>query len=201
MLIEIHPDNPGEKKIAQAVEVLRQGGLVIYPTDTIYGIGCDMFNAKAVERVCKFKGINPQKNTLSIICQNISHISKYAKVSQRIFELLKSNLPGAFTFILPGSNQLPAVFKNRKVVGIRVPNNKIMLNLVTELGNPILTTSIHHDDDDTEHYCDPELIDEQYRNEVDLVINGGYGHCEPSTIVDCCGNEPVITRQGLGELQ
>ena len=201
MLIEIHPDNPNSRQIQQAVEVLRKGGVVIYPTDTIYGIGCDMFNSKAVERVCKFKGINPQKNTLSIICQNISHISKYAKVSQRTFELLKDNLPGAFTFLLNGSSQLPAIFKNRKVVGVRVPDNKIIMDLVTELGNPILTTSIHYKDDDVEHYTDPELIYDKYQNVVDLVINGGYGGNEPSTIVDCTEEELIITRQGFGELQ
>ncbi len=174
---------------------------MIYPTDTIYGIGCDIFNAKAVERVCKFKGINPQKNNLSIICQNISHVSKYAKVSQRIFELLRNNLPGAFTFLLNGSSQLPAIFKNRKVIGVRIPNNRIVMDLVTELGNPILTTSIHYNSDMMEFYTDPELIYEKYRNVADLVINGGYGNNEPSTIVDCTGEEPVITRQGLGELQ
>ncbi len=202
MLIEIHPDSPNPRQIQQAVEVLRKGGVVIYPTDTIYGIGCDIFNAKAVERVCKFKGINPQKNNLSIICQNISHISKYAKVSQRIFELLKNNLPGAFTFLLNGSSQLPAVFKNRKVVGVRIPDNRIVADLVTELGNPILTTSIHFDNEMMEYYTDPELIDEKYRHVVDLVINGGYGNCEPSTVVDCTtDDEPVVTRQGLGRLK
>ncbi|MDR1699101.1 MAG: threonylcarbamoyl-AMP synthase [Prevotellaceae bacterium] len=201
MLIEIHPESPNPRQIQQAVEVLRKGGVVIYPTDTIYGIGCDIFNPKAVERVCKFKGINPQKNNLSIICQNISQISKYAKVSQRIFELLKNNLPGAFTFLLNVSSQLPAVFKNRKVVGVRIPDNRIVADLVAELGNPILTTSIHFDDEMMEDYTDPELIDEKYRDVVDLVINGGYGNCEPSTVVDCTTDEPVIKRQGLGVLK
>jgi tRNA threonylcarbamoyl adenosine modification protein (Sua5/YciO/YrdC/YwlC family) len=201
MLIEIHPDNPNPKKIQQAAEVLRAGGLVVYPTDTIYTIGCDVFNVKAVERICKFKNINPKKNTLSILCQNISYISKYAKVSQRTFELLKNNLPGPFTFLLNSSSQLPSIFKNRKVVGVRIPDNKIVQDLLVELGNPMLTASIYHSDENTEYYTDPELIHEQYQNIADLVINGGYGNIESSTIVDCTGDEPVITRQGAGDLK
>jgi tRNA threonylcarbamoyl adenosine modification protein (Sua5/YciO/YrdC/YwlC family) len=198
MLIKIYAENPNSKAIAQVVSILRDGGIIIYPTDTVYAMGCDALNVRAVEKICKIKGINPQKSNLSIICPNLSNISEYAKVSNPVFKLMKRNLPGAFTFILNATNSLPKIYKNRKEVGIRIPDNKIILTLAEELGNPILTTSVRDKDDFMEYCPDPELIEEEYGNIVDRVIDGGYGGLEPSTIVDCTGEEIKIVRQGKG---
>ena len=162
MLIKIYPDNPNPKEIEKVVTVLRDGGLVIYPTDTIYAIGCDALNVRAVERICKLKGVNPQKSNLSIICYDLANLSEYAKVSNSAFKLMKKNLPGPFTFILPTSSSLPKIYKNRKEVGIRVPDSSIVRTLVQELGNLILTMSIRDDDDIKEYSTDPELIEEKY---------------------------------------
>ena len=162
MLTKIYPDNPNPKEIDKAVQIFRDGGLVIYPTDTVYAIGCDALNVRAVEKICRIKGVNPQKSDLSIICYDLSNLSNYAKVSNAAFKLMKKNLPGPFTFILPTSSELPKIYKNRKEVGIRVPDNNIIRTLVLELGNPILTMSIHDDDDIVEYSTDPELIDEKY---------------------------------------
>ena len=201
MLIKIYPENPNAKEIDKVVSVLRDGGLVIYPTDTIYAIGCDALNVRAVESICKMKNINPQKSNLSIICYDLSNLSEYAKVSNAAFKLMRKNLPGAFTFILPTSSELPKIYKNRKEVGIRVPDNNIVRQIVKELGNPILTTSIHDEDDEILEYAtDPELIFEKYERSVDVVIDGGYGGLIPSTIVDCTNDEFDIVRQGKGEL-
>lgn len=200
MLTKIYPENPNLKEIDKVVSILRDGGLVIYPTDTVYAIGCDALNVRAVEKICQIKGINPQKSNLSIICYDLSNISEYAKVSNATFKLMKKNLPGPFTFILPTSSELPKIYKNRKEVGIRVPDNLIIRTLVKELGNPILTMSVHDDDDVIEYTTDPELIDEKYENRVDLVIDGGYGGTEASTVVDCTTDDFEILRQGKGKL-
>lgn len=198
MLIKIYPENPNPREIDKVIDVLRDGGLVIYPTDTVYAIGCDALNVRAVEKICQMKGINPQKSNLSIICYDLSNLSEYAKVSNSAFKLMKKNLPGPFTFILPTSSELPKIYKNRKEVGIRVPDNNIIRTLVKELGNPILTMSVHDDDDVIEYSTDPELIHEKYENTVDIVIDGGYGGFEASTVVDCTTDEFGIVRQGKG---
>lgn len=201
MLVKIYNQNPNTKEITRVVNILQEGGLVVYPTDTVYAIGCDALNVRAVEKICKIKGIDPKKANFSIICYDLSDISEYVKVNTPTFKLMKKNLPGPFTFILNTNNTLPKIFKNRKTVGIRVPDNNIIRELVRELGNPILTTLIHDEDDIIEYATDPELIHDKYENIVDIVIDGGYGEVEPSTIVDCTGDEPVITRQGKGELE
>ena len=200
MLIKIYPENPNQKEIDKVVNVLQDGGLVIYPTDTVYAIGCDALNVRAVERICQIKGINPQKSNLSIICYDLSNISEYAKVSNAAFKLMKKHLPGPFTFILPTSSELPKIYKNRKEVGIRVPDNNIIRTLVQALGNPILTMSIHDEDELIEYATDPELIHEKYDRLVDIVIDGGYGETEPSTVVDCTTDDFTILRRGAGEL-
>jgi len=200
MLIKIYPENPNSKEIDKVVKALQDGGLVIYPTDTVYAIGCDALNVRAVEHICRLKGVNPQKSNLSIICYDLSNLSEYAKVSNSAFKLMKKNLPGPFTFILPTSNKLPKIYKNRKEVGIRVPDNTIVRALVQALGNPLLTMSIRDEDEVMEYSTDPELIHEKYENEVDIVIDGGFGGLEASTIVDCTEEPFEIVRQGKGEL-
>ena len=200
MLIKIYPENPNPKEVGKVVATLRDGGLVVYPTDTVYAIGCDALNVRAVERICRIKGVNPQKSNLSIICYDLSNISEYAKVSNAAFKLMKKNLPGPFTFILPTSSELPKIYKNRKEVGIRVPDNNIVRTLVQELGNPLLTMSVHDEDEIIEYSTDPELIEEKYGNQVDIVIDGGYGGLEGSTVVDCTTDDFTIVRQGKGEL-
>ena len=201
MLLKIYPENPNPRDIRRIVEIVRNGGVIIFPTDTIYGLGCDIFNAKAVEKVCKIKELNPEKNRLSFICNDLSQLSEFAKVDNNTFKLMKKNLPGAFTFILNGSNNLPRLFKNKKTVGIRIPDNNIIRAIVEELGNPIMTTSVRTTDEDViEYFSDPELIHEKFRTMVDIVIDGGYGNAEPSTVVDCTDDEPTIVRQGMGEL-
>ncbi len=201
LYIKIYPENPNPREIERAVEVLRHGGIIIYPTDTVYGIGCDIANHKAVERIIKMKGIKPKEAHFSFICHNLSHIADFAKVDNSTFKLMKKNLPGPFTFILPGLNRVPEYFiSKRKTVGIRIPNNSIPLGIVDLLGKPILTTSLKDNDELIEYTTDPEQIYENYKHLVDLVIDGGYGNNTPSTVVDCTGYEPVIIREGLGEL-
>ncbi|MDH6306962.1 tRNA threonylcarbamoyl adenosine modification protein (Sua5/YciO/YrdC/YwlC family) [Parabacteroides sp. PF5-5] len=200
MLIKIYDENPNQRELNKVVDVLRDGGLVIYPTDTVYAMGCDAMNVRAVEKICQLKGINPQKSNLSIICYDLSNISEYAKVSNAAFKMMRKNLPGAFTFILPTSSELPKIYKNKKEVGIRVPDNNIIRQLVRELGNPIMTTSIHDDDEVIEYTTDPELIFEKYEDKVDIVVDGGYGGTEASTIVNCTTDDFEIIRQGKGEL-
>ena len=199
MLIKIYSANPNIREIDKVVQVLRDGGLVIYPTDTVYAVGCDALNVRAVEKICKMKNTEPRKANLSIICYDLSNISEYAKVNNPTFKLMKRNLPGPFTFILNASGKLPKIYKNRKTVGIRIPDNNIIRELVKELGNPILTASIHDEDDIIEYSTDPELIHEKYEHEVDVVIDGGIGGIEPSTVVDCTGDEYEIIRWGKGE--
>jgi len=200
MLIKLYENNPNQKEVDKITQILKDGGLIIYPTDTVYAIGCDALNVRAVEEICRIKGINPAKSNLSIICYDLSNISEYARVDNATFKLMKKNLPGAFTFILPTTSSLPKIYKNKKTVGIRVPDNNIIRTLVHELGNPILTTSVKDDDEVVEYITDPELIYERYQDEVDIVIDGGYGGVEGSTVVDCTGDEPEIMRQGKGEL-
>jgi tRNA threonylcarbamoyl adenosine modification protein (Sua5/YciO/YrdC/YwlC family) len=200
-LLKIYEDNPNEAAIKKVVEVLKNGGLIIYPTDTVYGLGCDITNVKAVEKVAKIKGIKLEKANLSFICSDLSHISDYVKqIDTATFKLLKRALPGPYTFILPGNSNLPKVFKNKKTVGIRVPDNNIIRAIVKELGNPIISTSIHDDDEVLEYSTDPELIFEKWQNQIELVIDGGYGDNVPSTIIDLSGNEPEVIREGKGDL-
>ncbi|GHU67337.1 threonylcarbamoyl-AMP synthase [Bacteroidia bacterium] len=200
MLIKLYEQNPNLREIEQVVRILREGGIVIYPTDTVYAMGCDALNVRAVEKICELKKINPQKVNLSIICNDLSGISEYAKVSNTVFKLMKKNLPGPFTFLLNATTNLPKIYKNRKEVGIRVPDNNIIRTLVRELGNPILSTSVRTKDDILEYATDPELIEEECENLVDAVIDGGYGGLVPSTVVDCTGEEIEIIRQGKGIL-
>lgn len=201
-LIKIYPENPHPKRIQEVVEVLRNGGVIIYPTDTIYGMGCDITNQKAIERVCQIKGVKPQKQNFSFICYDLSNISDYSRtVSTPVFKMMKKALPGPFTFILNANNNVPKLLNNKKkTVGIRVPDHSIPRTLVKELGQPILTTSIKDDDDVIEYSTDPELIYEKYKDLVDVVIDGGYGNNVASTIVDCTGEEIEVLREGLGQL-
>ena len=203
MLIHIHPDNPPERELVKVVEILRNGGVIIYPTDTVYGLGCDITNKKAVERVIRIKGQKLEKANLSIICYDLSHITDYAKhVDNQTFKLMKRCLPGAFTFILEASNHMPKIFTERKkTIGIRVPDHLIPREIVRMLGNPIVTTSIRDEDEIIEYSTDPELIHEKFEHLVDCVIDGGYGNLIPSTIVDCTQDEPTIMREGLGDLR
>ena len=200
-MVKIYPENPNPREVDKVVRTLREGGLVIYPTDTVYALGCDALNVRAVERICQMKGVNPQKSNLSIICYDLSNLSAYAKVSNAAFKLMKKHLPGPFTFILPTSSELPKIYKNRKEVGIRVPDNNIVRTIVRELGNPLLTMSVYdRDEQEAEYSTDPELIEEKYGGRVDLVIDGGYGGLEPSTVVDCTTDDFEILRQGKGDL-
>lgn len=201
--LKINSDNPQSNKIAEAVDVLRNGGLVIYPTDTIYGLGCDIHNVKAVERVCKLKNINPAKMNLSFICYDLSHISEYTKnLPTSVFKVMKKALPGPFTFILPASHKVPKILNTKKnTVGIRIPDNNIPRELVKELGNPIITTSVKEEDDVLEYATDPELIYEKYQKLVDLVIDGGSGNLTASTIVDCTNEEFEVVREGMGKIE
>jgi tRNA threonylcarbamoyl adenosine modification protein (Sua5/YciO/YrdC/YwlC family) len=201
MLIRIYPDNPDIRELERVAEILRDGGVIIYPTDTVYGIGCDITKPKAVERIIKIKGLKTKEAQFSFICSDLSHISDFARVDNSTFKLLKRNLPGPFTFILPGLNRVPNYFiSKRKTVGIRIPDNPIPLELVKILGNPILTTSLKDDDEVLEYSTDPELIYEKYSDLVDVIIDGGYGDNVASTIVDCTTDEPTIVREGKGEL-
>ena len=188
------------RELDKIIEILREGGIIIYPTDTVYAMGCDALNVRAVEKICKIKGINPLKNHLSIICPDLSNISEYAKVNNAVFKLMKRNLPGPFTFILNATNSLPKIYKNRKEVGIRIPDNNITITLTKELGNPLLTTSVRDKDQWGEYSIDPELIEGDYGNIVDVIIDGGYGGFEPSTVINCTTDEIEIVRQGKGEL-
>ena len=201
-LLKIHPDNPEPRKIAKVVEVLRNGGVIIYPTDTIYGIGCDIFDQRAVERVCQIKGVKADKTQLSFICQDISHISEYVRsLSTPVFKVMKKALPGPYTFLLESSTKVPKIINaKKKTVGIRVPDHNIPRMLVEQLGHPIITTSIHDDDSIKEYITDPEEIFEKFKNLVDIVIDGGTGNNKPSTVVDCTGDVFEIVRQGAGDL-
>jgi tRNA threonylcarbamoyl adenosine modification protein (Sua5/YciO/YrdC/YwlC family) len=201
-LLKVHPANPEKRKIARAVEVIRNGGIVVYPTDTIYGVGCDLMNRKAVERLCRILDIKPHKLDLSFICNDLSHISEYAKnIETPVFKVLKRCLPGPYTFILESSSRVPKILDiNKKTVGIRIPDHNIPRELVRELGNPLITSSIKDDDIILEYTTNPEEIYEDFKNKVDLVIDGGAGGNVPSSVVDCTGGGFVVIRRGLGEV-
>ena len=203
MFIRIYPENPNNKKIRIVADVLEQGGIIIYPTDTVYAMGCSIKAAKAIEKIAQFKGLNPLNPDLSIIFHDMSQLSEYTIIhNNNIFKLLKRNLPGPFTFIVPANSQIPKLFRNKKkTVGVRIPDNNIVLELVRELGTPIITTSIHDQDEVIEYTTDPELIYEKFRDFADVVVDGGFGRNEASTIVDCTGEEIMIVRQGLGKLE
>jgi tRNA threonylcarbamoyl adenosine modification protein (Sua5/YciO/YrdC/YwlC family) len=203
MLLRLYNENPNPRDIRKIVDVLRDGGIIIYPTDTVYGLGCDITNIKAVEKVARFKGINIEKSNFSFICSDLSHLSDYTKpISNMVFKLMKKNLPGPFTFILEANNKVPRYFKGKKkTVGIRVPDNNIIRDIIYELGNPILSTSIRDEDEIIEYTTDPELIHEKYQEIADLVIDGGYGELIPSTVIDCTGETIEIVREGKGILE
>jgi tRNA threonylcarbamoyl adenosine modification protein (Sua5/YciO/YrdC/YwlC family) len=203
-LLRIHPENPPHNRIQQAVEVLRKGGIIIYPTDTVYGIGCDIHNQKAVEKLCRIKGLHPDKANLSFICHDLSHISDYAHgITTPIYKVIKKALPGPFTFLFNASSKAPRQGgKQRSTVGIRVPDNLIVREIVRELGNPIVSTSVREDENTLEEYVtDPDLILEKYRAMVDLVIDGGFGGNTPSTIIDCTNDDFELVRQGAGDIE
>tara|TARA_B100000809_G_scaffold266708_1_gene330901 strand:+ start:500 stop:1117 length:618 start_codon:yes stop_codon:yes gene_type:complete len=202
MLLVIHPDNPDKRKIDQVIKVLKKGGVIIYPTDTVYSMACDLNNRKAVERMAQIKGIKIEKANFSLICHDLSNISDYSvQFGNNIYKMMKRALPGPYTFILNANNSVPKLFKSKKkTIGIRVPDNNIAKMLVEELGNPLISTSVHDEDEILEYITDPELIHEKYENILDLVIDGGYGKNEASTIIDCTGDEPEIIREGIGPI-
>ncbi|HEX7903696.1 MAG TPA: L-threonylcarbamoyladenylate synthase [Chitinophagaceae bacterium] len=199
MLLRIHPDNPQPRLIKQLVESLQKGGIIIYPTDTIYGLGCDIFQQKAIERIARIKNVDPQKAQLSFVCSDLSHLSDFAKqIPTSTYRLLKEYLPGPYTFILPASKMVPKILQSKKdTIGLRVPANKIAQAIVNELGRPILSASLPGEL--VEDYTDPEIMHENFMNEVEYVVDGGVGGTIPSTIIDCTGNEPIVIREGLGE--
>lgn len=200
--LKIYEDKPNEAAIAKVVKVLKDGGLVIYPTDTVYGLGCDITNSKALEKIARIKGVKLEKANFSFICHDLSNLSDYVRqIDTATFKILKRALPGPYTFILPGNNNLPKEFKKKTTVGIRVPDNAIALEIVRQLGNPIVSTSIRDEDDVIEYTTDPELIFEKWQNLVDLVIDGGYGDNVGSTIIDLSGAEPEIIREGKGDIE
>lgn len=200
MYIRLYNENPNIRQVRQVCDVLSEGGVIIYPTDTVYGLGCDIYKPKAIERIARIKGIKPEKANFSFIVSDLSHLSDYTRnIENRIFKLIKSCLPGPFTFILPANNHVPKILKNKKkTIGIRIPDNNIILEIVRELGHPILTTSVLDNDKIIEYTTDPEIIYENFRDRIDLFVDGGYGGNIPSTIIDCTQEEPVILRQGLG---
>ncbi|MET0466472.1 MAG: L-threonylcarbamoyladenylate synthase [Chitinophagaceae bacterium] len=199
MLLHIHPQNPQPRQIKTAVENLENGGVIIYPTDTIYGLGCDILQHKAIEKICRIKKVDPKKAQLSFICSDLSHLSEYTKqLPTATYRLLKEYLPGPYTFILPASKMVPKILQSKKdTIGLRIPDNEIALSIIRELGRPILSASLPGDM--VEDYTDPEVMHENFRREVDIVVDGGIGGTVPSTIIDCTGDEPVMTRQGLGK--
>lgn len=200
-MIKLYQKNNNPETLQDIVDILNDGGIIIYPTDTMYAMGCHALKERPIERICKFKNLDPKKHNLSIICSDLSKISEYASIDNRTFKLMKKNLPGPFTFILKTDSRLPKIFRNRKEVGIRVPDNQIIQEILSLLDAPMLTTTLPHDEDeDIEYITDPELIEEKFGSEVDLVIDGGIGGTEPSTIVNCCEGEPEIIREGKGIL-
>ncbi|MCK5857299.1 MAG: threonylcarbamoyl-AMP synthase [Bacteroidales bacterium] len=202
MIIRLYEDNPSPKHIRTIAKCLRDGGIIIYPTDTVYTFGCDINKQKAIEKIAKLKGVDPKKNNFSIVCESLSSASEFTKpISNPTFKIMKRCLPGPFTFILNANSKLPKLFqRKKKTVGIRIPNNAIVQDIIKELGNPILSASLHHKDKIIDYISDAELIYDEYKNKVDIVVNGGVGGNMPSTIVDCTSEENVIIREGLGDL-
>lgn len=201
MLVEINPDNIDQRLIQQAVDLLKKGGIIIFPTDTVYGMGCDLYSKKGLQDLAALKGIKLNKANFSIICHDLSNLSEYVRqIDRPTFKLLKQSFPGPFTFILQATNEVPRLFDtNKKEIGIRIPDNKIILEVVRQLGNPIATTSLHNEEDEIlEYFTDPYAIFERFDGQVQMIIDGGYGNLEASTVVDCTGNEPEIIRQGIG---
>lgn len=202
MLLNINTDNPEGRKVRQIVDILKNGGVIIYPTDTVYGLGCDIENQKAIDRICQLRGLDPKKANLAMICKDISQISNYTQqINNTIFRVLKKNLPGPFTFILPAANSVPKRFKNRKkTIGVRVPEHNVTAAIVEELGRPILTTSLKSDDEILEYFTDPQDIYDDFKKLVDGVIDSGPGGNVPSTVIDCTGDEPELIREGASVL-
>ena len=203
MIIEINPHNIDPRLIKQAVDTMKKGGLIIFPTDTVYSMGCDLYNKKALSELAKLKGVKPGKANFSIICYDLSNLSEYVKhIDRPTFKLLKQHLPGPFTFILNATTEVSRLFdSNKHEIGIRIPDNAIILEIVKELGNPVATTSLHNEGDEIqEYFTDPYAIYEKYDDTVDLIIDGGYGHLDGSTVIDCTGDEPVVVREGLGKI-
>ncbi|WP_035337672.1 L-threonylcarbamoyladenylate synthase [Dokdonia sp. PRO95] len=197
--IKLYEENPNPKDLKEIVKILKNGGLIIYPSDTVYALGCDITNTKALERVAQIKGVKLAKANFSFVCEDLSNLSDYVKqIDTKTFKILKRALPGPYTFILPGNNNLPSVFKKKKEVGIRVPDNEITRAIVRELGNPIISTSIYDEDEVIEYTTDPELIFEKWQNRVDVIVDGGYGGNVPSTVIDLTGDEPILIREGKG---
>jgi tRNA threonylcarbamoyl adenosine modification protein (Sua5/YciO/YrdC/YwlC family) len=201
MLLHVHPENPQPRQIKMIVECLQDGGIIIYPTDTIYGLGCDIFQHKAIERVSHLKKVQPQKAQLSFICYDLSNLSDYTKqLSTPIYRMLREYLPGPYTFILPASKQVPKILQSKKsTIGLRIPDNNIACSIIKELGHPILSASLPGEM--VEDYTDPEIMQDHFKNEVDIIVDGGIGGIVPSTIIDCTGDEPILIRQGAGEWQ
>ena len=201
MLFRINSDNPEMRKISQVVEILKKGGVIIYPTDTVYAVGCDIFNNKAVDRICRLRGLDPKKARLSFICRDISQVAEYStQIDNYFFKLLKNHLPGPFTFVLKVGNNAPKKFKNRKkTIGIRIPDNNIVRAIVQELGNPLMTASLKSEDEILEYLTDPQDIYDAYKKRVDAVIDGGFGNNTPSTVIDCTGEDAIVLREGAGE--
>ncbi len=202
MLIKIYEENPNQRMVRKVIDCLRKGGLIIYPTDTLYSIGCDLHNPKALERLARLKGLKPEKTNFSLICSDLSHLSEFCRpLDNKIYKMMKRTLPGAFTYILESNSNVPRIFKRKKkTIGIRVPDNGIVQHIVREFGGPIIATSVYVDDDNIEYTTDPELIHEKYIEKVDMVIDGGFGGIEASTIVDCTSSTPEIVREGKGDV-
>lgn len=204
MLLRINPDKPDDVSVRKAAEILREGGLIIYPTDTVYGIGCDITQTKALEKLCRLKGITLEKSNFSIICHDLSHLSDFTRpISNTVFRVLKKALPGPYTFILEANNAVPKIFQSKKkTVGIRVPKNPIVQSIVQSLGNPIVSSSLHDADDEMmDYYADPDLIYEKFKDKVDAVVNGGYGNLQASTVIDVTKGDFEVVREGLGEVE
>jgi len=203
MYVKMYNENPNPRHVRGMVDILKSGGVIIYPTDTVYGIGCDIYNSQAVEKVARLKGLRPDKAKFSFIVSDLSEMSNYTRfVNNDIFKLMKLLLPGPYTFILHASSSVPKIMKTKKkTVGIRIPDNNIILDIVRELGNPILTTSIHDSDDIIDYTTDPEIINENFKSKVDAVIDGGFGGNVPSTVIDCTGDQPLVLREGAGNIQ
>lgn len=201
-LIKLYEENPNEKLVQEIVKVLRNGGIIIYPTDTVYGLGCDINNTRALEKIAQLRGVKLEKANFSFVCESLSNVSDYVKqMDTSTFKILKRSLPGPYTFILEGNNNMPSVFKKKKTVGLRVPDNNITRAIVRALGNPIISTSIHDEDEVIEYTTDPELIYEKWENLVDIVVDGGYGGNIPSTVIDLTQGEPLLIREGKGSLE